>query len=63
MATTGNENPFFGRKIRLQLIEIEREIVQKGMAWQHPHTLTYYMGKTWTTSLLRRKKIAKGNDD
>lgn len=32
MATTGNENPFFGRKIRLQLIQIEREIVQKGMA-------------------------------
>lgn len=38
MATTGNENPFFGRKIRLQLIQIEREIVQKGMA---QHTLTY----------------------
>ena len=39
MATTGNENPFFGRKIRLQLIEIEREIVQKGMT-AHTHIWT-----------------------
>jgi hypothetical protein len=44
MATTGNENPFFGRKIRLQLIEIEREIVQKGMATTHTHTPSH-MGK------------------
>lgn len=57
MATTGNENPFFGRKIRLQLIEIEREIVQKGMA-QHPHipTRILYMGKSHGQ---RRKKLQK----
>lgn len=60
MATTGNENPFFGRKIRLQLIEIEREIVQKGMA--STHTLTY-IWKNHGHRRCERKKIAKGNDD
>jgi hypothetical protein len=63
MATTGNENPFFGRKIRLQLIEIEREIVQKGMAPSTHNTRSHYMGKSWTTTLRGEEKIAKGNDD
>jgi hypothetical protein len=65
MATTGNENPFFGRKIRLQLIEIEREIVQKGMAATHTHT---HMGKFWWVKKRwegerEKKKWQKGNDD
>lgn len=59
MATTGNENPFFGRKIRLQLIEIEREIVQKGMAATHIHTYTL----AWENYGRGKNKIAKGNDD